>query len=192
MRVENPKRENVELKFIDLEDGFVCFWENKKILNSISRKDRKQIERKEIKETLSVIMTDFEGLSHLENGQPVIKNSTDLNISISHSKSWFAIYISQKKVGVDIEIPKENIEKGKDYFINDTESNQKFSKQELAIVWGAKEAFFKAFSGEIYDLKEEVTCMGIDDLNVQLSYKSSNYILSYIQDHDKTLVYFSI
>jgi phosphopantetheinyl transferase len=142
---------------------------------------KKEIERETIKKMLASIDKELI-LEHKSNGAPSILHSTYSNISISHSGSYFAIYLSNTPVGVDIQIFKDSLVKGLSYFVNQKEeSTIHLSENNLHLIWAAKEAFYKKNSGEIEDLKNDVTIQKIDELSkmITLKYQGGNFILNY-------------
>lgn len=92
---------------------------------------------------------DFD-LYYDEFGKPNLKPQSchikDLNISISHSHDYSAIAISEKNIGIDIEILKDKIVKIAPKFMNlshlkNLSNDDKIKK--ATVVWGIKESIFK-------------------------------------------------
>lgn len=151
---------------------------------------KRQIEKQAIQKKLDELGWK-DALFYLENGQPKLKNSSHIHLSISHSKEWMTIYIAEEAVGIDIEFLRISIVEGKSYFENEHEAHLNYSAQELQLIWGAKEAFYKQLEGAIPDLKNEVTILKIDQEKneLQLNYSSKNYCLKFEIIDDLYLVH---
>jgi 4'-phosphopantetheinyl transferase len=81
-----------------------------------------------------------------ENGKPILMNHPH-HISLSHSYEYAAVIVSKtKKVGIDIEIIKEKIERVKNKFLSQQELNfinSEHQIEQLYVCWCAKEALYK-------------------------------------------------
>lgn len=90
-------------------------------------------------------------LNYTKYGKPYFLNLPNRNISISHSKNYVAVMLSDKnqKIGIDIETIAERIEKVTHKFLSPSEllwvDNQEF----MTICWGAKEAIFKIYETDV-------------------------------------------
>ena len=84
-------------------------------------------------------------ISYDDNKKPVLPNGH--HISISHSKLFVAVMLSKNgSVGVDIQVPKNNIDKGISIFMTPielAEVGETNYSQKLHIYWCAKEALYK-------------------------------------------------
>lgn len=103
--------------------------------------------------------TDFD-LEYDEFGKPHLKEGK--YISISHSHQFSTIIISDKKVGIDIEMQRDKILRIADKFVNNQElerlkgfSSQDFIKK-LTVKWGAKEAIFKIRNEKGISFKDHI------------------------------------
>ena len=107
-----------------------------------------------------------------ELGKPHLKD--DKYISISHSHHFSAIIISNKSVGIDIELQREKISRIADKFVdeeysyldkNDLESYIK----KLTVIWGVKEAIFKIRNEKGISFKDHirVKAFEMDDLKAK-------------------------
>jgi phosphopantetheinyl transferase len=93
--------------------------------------------------------TDFD-LHYDEFGKPHIKPQgcgiKDMEISISHSHDFSAIVISERKIGIDLEILKDKTLKLAPRYM-DVSHLQNLSKEDelikATVVWGIKESVFK-------------------------------------------------
>jgi 4'-phosphopantetheinyl transferase len=93
------------------------------------------------------------GKPHLENGQ---------HISITHSHGFSAIIISDKIVGIDMELQRDKIVTIAPKFVNDAELKrlknldpQEYIKK-LTVKWGAKEAIFKIRNEKGISFKDHI------------------------------------
>ena len=77
------------------------------------------------------------------NGAPILKSGK--NISISHSKYYSGIVISESQIGIDIEFYRNKILKIGPKFINANENYALGKIEDLTFVWTVKEAVYKAF-----------------------------------------------
>lgn len=102
--------------------------------------------------------TDFD-LYYDENGKPHLKDGKI--ISITHSYSFSAIVISNKNIGIDMELRREKIAKIADKFICNEfnylspEKTADYIKK-LTIIWGVKEALFKMISKSGLSFKQNM------------------------------------
>jgi 4'-phosphopantetheinyl transferase len=107
-----------------------------------------------------------------ELGKPHLKD--DKYISISHSHYFSAIIISNKSVGIDIELQREKISRIADKFVdqeysyldkNDLESYIK----KLTVIWGVKEAIFKIRNEKGISFKDHIRVkeFELDDLKAE-------------------------
>jgi 4'-phosphopantetheinyl transferase len=107
-----------------------------------------------------------------ELGKPHLKD--DKYISISHSHHFSAIIISNKSVGIDIELQREKISRIADKFVdeeysyldkNDLESYIK----KLTVIWGVKEAIFKIRNEKGISFKDHIRVkeFEMDDLKAE-------------------------
>ncbi len=128
-------------------------------------------------------------LYYKSTGQPILPFDSKEHISVSHSKNWFAVYVSDNPVGVDIEVERASIVNGKDWFINHLESPKYQSCQSLHLVWGAKEAYYKKKEGIIYDPKSEVIVKEINKYNISIIHNNVESILFYREIENTYLVW---
>jgi phosphopantetheinyl transferase len=107
-----------------------------------------------------------------ELGKPHLKD--DKYISISHSHHFSAIIVSNKSVGIDIELQREKIIRIADKFVdqeysyldkNDLESYIK----KLTVIWGVKEAIFKIRNEKGISFKDHIRVkeFEMDDLKAE-------------------------
>ena len=122
---------------------------------------------------------------HNEDGKPMLNNG--LNISISHTRGYIAIILSEtKNVGIDIEYVSDRVEKIASRFMREDESADDIIS--LLVHWCAKETLYKLFSSEHLDfmnikvnIDETVSATNLfDNITVPLYVEStSNYVLTY-------------
>ena len=127
----------------------------------------------------------IENIFHNEDGKPILNNG--LNISISHTRGYIAIILSEtKNVGIDIEYVSDRVEKIASRFMREDESADDIMS--LLIHWCAKETLYKLFSSEHLDfmnikvnIDETVSATNLlDNITVPLYVEStSNYVLTY-------------
>ena len=131
-----------------------------------------------------------------ETGKPHLSNHQF--ISITHSHEFSAIIISDKKVGIDIEMQREKIIKIADKFSLEPiskKAEQNYIKK-LTVIWGAKEAIFKIKNEKGISFKDHINVepfeienqKAIATLNFEKSHEQfkinfleiENYILVYV------------
>ena len=122
---------------------------------------------------------------HNEDGKPILNNG--LNISISHTRGYIAIILSEtKNVGIDIEYVSDRVEKISSRFMREDESADDIIS--LLVHWCAKETLYKLFSSEHLDfmnikvnIDETVSATNVlNNITVPLFVEStSNYVLTY-------------
>lgn len=125
-----------------------------KLCPDIMLEDIAQLRDKRFTEKLSVRLLlkrlmPQDALLYLETGRPCL-TSSDIEISISHTKDVYAISFSHERHGIDIEHYCKTALRVKSMFVNDKEQswlNQKEfplgSIEKYTMLWSAKEAIYK-------------------------------------------------
>lgn len=92
-----------------------------------------------------MLNNDVLEIQYDSNRKPFL--STQVKLSISHSKGYVALMLSEKnEVGVDIQVPKKNIAKGISVFMSPVELDEIGEDnyfEKLHIYWCAKESLYK-------------------------------------------------
>lgn len=130
-----------------------------------------------------------------EFGKPHLKN--EHYISITHSHKFSAIIISNKKVGIDIELQREKIITIAHKFSNESisQNTQQNYVQKLTVIWGAKEAIFKIKNEKGISFKDhiEVKPFEIKDhktiANLNFNSKQEKFKIHFQEFENYTLVY---
>lgn len=176
---------------ISTDKGRIVVWKSQNFEENRSKIRKKELERTEVLFMLRHLGFALQKLFYKESGQPYLGSEYHENISISHSNGWFAIYLSNEAVGIDIEINHPRLLKGKHYFLNDTELLNFTSLHHLQIIWGAKEALFKKYEGNFEDIRNEVTTENIAKNHINLSCNGNAEVLSFKKLATFYLVYTS-
>ena len=141
--------------------------------------------------------TDFD-LFYTEDGKPHLKDGK--NISITHSFSFSAIIISDKSIGIDMEIRREKAIKIADKFIDkefnflNTEDVSDYVRR-LIVIWGVKEALYKMFSRKGLSFKQNIDVAPFEMHDAKgtatVSYMEieGNYSFYFEEIEDFTIVY---
>lgn len=115
---------------------------------SITRRKEYIAERFLLREMLDGEQID---IWHNEDGKPIIPGNR--NISISHTRNYVAMILSEKyEVGIDIEYLSNRVEKISGRFMREDEHAN--DANSLLIHWCAKETVYKLFSSEHLELNE--------------------------------------
>ena len=98
-----------------------------------------------------------------EFGAPHLKSNK--YISISHTKNFSAIAISNNPVGVDIEYFRDKIKKIKHKFISNTETKliDINSVRDLTVVWSVKESIYKLYKKQGLSFINNIKIKSISD-----------------------------
>ena len=113
---------------------------------------------------LQFLFPDFpyELIKIADTRKPFLPNE-QYHFSISHCGDYAAAIVSsEKRVGVDIEIPTSKIERIKEKFLNDEEfkmfsiQQSMINVQRLTSLWSAKESVFKWYGDGGVDFRENI------------------------------------
>ena len=188
------------LRKIETGGGIIGIWKITESLQELevkynpSERERSELElisagkRKKEFLTVRILLKELLGfipeIIYEKTGKPKLANST-LNISISHSDYFVAVFISEKCIGIDVENCERDISKVTNRFLHPSEIEfveKNTDKQHLKIIlWSAKEAIFKCcneqriqFNREIivqpFQVKENENFSGKRTGNMQASY----------------------
>lgn len=119
--------------------------------------------------------TDLD-LYYDEFGKPHLHGEN--HISITHSHNFSAIIISDKTVGIDIELQRDKITRIADKFCQtefqflDSDSEEYIRK--LTVIWGAKEAIFKIRNEKGISFKNHINVHSFE-LNVKQNYAELHF-----------------
>lgn len=108
--------------------------------------------------------TDLD-LYYDEYGKPHLNN--EKHISITHSHDFSAIIISDKTVGIDIELQRDKIIRIADKFCDsefqflESKKTQDYIRK-LTVIWGAKEALFKIRNEKGISFKDHIIVNSFD------------------------------
>jgi 4'-phosphopantetheinyl transferase len=162
------------LKTIPVPDGLIGVWQmtenaagliaafsNEELCDPIFTKyanEKRQIEwlstRLLIRQMIGANFT----ISYLPTGKPILEHSTFKKISISHSRSFAAVIVHQKKnVGIDIEETNRNFNRiSQRYLSADEQKQTDKDASRLCLYWCAKEAIFKLVDDEGIDFSKQI------------------------------------
>lgn len=148
-------------------------------------------QRSVVKQIVCELLATEVSIDHNDSGAPFMVDFPEKYISISHSKNLYAIQLSDRQcVGVDVQVIKEGLAKGKDYFVNNEE--QEFidlSNINLHLIWSAKEAVYKKYKGGIDKYKDGMVVSRILDNTIVLKSCGKNEECSYLFTKEYVLVY---
>lgn len=108
--------------------------------------------------------TDLD-LYYDEFGKPHLKS--EKHISITHSHDFSAIIISDKTVGIDVELQRDKIIRIADKFCDlefqflESKETQDYIRK-LTVIWGAKEALFKIRNEKGISFKDHIIINAFD------------------------------
>lgn len=148
----------------------------------------------EIKHTDANLYYDQFGKPHLKSK----KCPTEFTeVSITHSHQFSAIIISNKKVGIDIELQREKIINIANKFSNEilNKNNNLNYIKKLTVIWGAKEAIFKIKNEKGISFKDhiQVQPFKIEDnktsASLNFNTKQENFKIHFQEFENYTLVY---
>ncbi|MCG6190706.1 4'-phosphopantetheinyl transferase family protein [Maribellus maritimus] len=162
-------------KKIELADGIVGIWEITEELEVLycqiyfSETEKKEFEmfssirrKKEfivVRLLLQKLLGKKTEILYDDSGRPLLKNSTT-NLSISHSRDLAVVFLSKKRIGIDVEDSKRKIENVAQRFLDEKE--KRFVKdcgnpqKATILLWCAKEAIFKCSERQGIDFRSEI------------------------------------
>lgn len=123
-----------------------------------------------------------------DTGQPYLVNHPLLFISISHRNEYVAVALSEQEVGLDVESFNPNLEKAKEYYLNRQECVFDLKKEDLLLIWCAKEALYKRLGGGEVRPEVEFTFEKRDQ-DVLLKYKEMDYYIHWLDFGEMKLVW---
>lgn len=139
--------------------------------------------------------TDFD-LYYNENGKPHLKDGK--NISITHSYTFSALIISDRKVGIDIEKNREKIKIIQHKFVNFERwfinENDDYIQQ-LTVIWGGKESLYKIYPHGGLTFKNDIDIESFKMADkettghIKVAGWNKSYNIHFEQVEDFTLVY---
>lgn len=126
---------------------------------------KRKLEWLTVRLMVQTIQPDNCEIHYNENGRPYLKGSQQ-SISISHSFPYVCVTLNNNQfTGVDIQVNKPNITKGKSLFLNAQDlaclGNKCDEKDLLHIAWCAKEAMYKYTGNKALNIYEHFTLQEI-------------------------------
>ena len=116
----------------------------------------------------------------------------DINkkISISHTKQFVAIIVSELKSGIDIEINSERVLKIKNKFLSVNDNTNK-TQEDLTIAWSTKECIFKWYQKGNLNFKDDILIRKINHSSktIEVFFDKNLFILNFLKINNHYLVY---
>ncbi len=120
---------------------------------------QRRLERIAVRVLLNKVLGEKVYLRHHDNGRPFLPNNT-ANLSITHTQRFAAIiYNEDEPVGIDMEALHRDFSAVEHKALSDEERNYlsgKHRKEQLCILWCAKEALYKFISENGIDFARQL------------------------------------
>lgn len=155
------------------------------------------LERIAVRVLLKTLLGEEKMISYQSNGKPYFEDRS-VNISISHTKDYVAIILSQSPLlGIDIEYTSDRVKRIRSRFISDVEYiDPENETLHLLLHWSAKETMYKALSREKIDLKNNFhikkfvpQSQGFFEAQETFTEDSLNFRIQYIVTDDYVVTY---
>lgn len=144
------------------------FSENEKDYFSNIKAESRKKEFMAVRLLLENILNKKTEINYLKSGKPIL-SSNDFNISITHSEELVVVFVSNNKIGIDVERTNRRIEKIASRFLHPSEHEfiRSLDNPQKATIlyWSAKEAIFKCtdHSGILFDKEIRILPFDIKD-----------------------------
>lgn len=159
----------------------VCIWEVKESLNDLygiaglTAEDAHDVEtrfrapsrRTEWVATRALLRTVLRrppAISHKSNGAPFLPDTPGTSISISHTRGFVAVALSERSsVGIDIELLGNQVPRVRDKILTNGETAD--STELLHAIWSLKESTYKCLSDDSIEMLRDikVQCLPADE-----------------------------
>ena len=155
---------------------------SKKIL----RKKKSEIHQKQflaVRNILKLLLIQDSDFSYGTDGKPFIKSGY---ISISHSKEFVAVIISDEKVGVDIESNSDKCFRIMQKFIGvENEFPIKIDRKIAQILWNMKESLYKIIAFKEIDFKENLVVIpfSLNEKQTKIWFVKNEFTQDYIANY---------
>ena len=156
----------------ETEEELLRLWESLKSVEEMPLLKAPHRRREWLGTRILLQQLNLSRLDFLPNGKPVISSGA---VSISHCKGSVAVATSAVNIGLDIQLPTEQIFIIRSKFCSTTEWSWLEAHEEtlraLTIVWSAKEAIFK-YWGEHVEFAEDIELQPFrcDDSSIKAHY----------------------
>lgn len=143
--------EGVTFEIFRMPDDEEAFYEDypflKQYRTAVEQRFRASSRRKEILSEKVLIEKLFPGknvsLLHNDNGMPLLSNG--MNVSISHTKNYIAMMVSEHyNVALDIEHISDRVQKVGKMYLREDEHFKEIN--EMLVAWCVKETMYKLYS----------------------------------------------
>ena len=136
-----------------------------------------------VRNILKLLSIHDSDLSYNVNGKPIIKSGY---ISISHSKEFVAVLISDEKVGVDIESNSDKCFQIMQKFIGlENEFPIKIDRKIAQILWNMKESLYKIIDFKEIDFKENLIVIpfSLNEKQTKIWFVKNEFTQDYITNY---------
>lgn len=174
----------------DVEDQCVIVFTSQSFVKSLGL-SKGMFQRNNVLDFLRLEFDDDNLIvEHDELGAPYLIGRKE-QVSISHSGNVYAVQIrTMNHVGVDVQVYKNDIDKGTFYFVNEEEAGSLvLSKENLHIIWAAKEATFKLLKGNVVRYKEDLIIVSINESIAKVKHFGVIYTFKFSLEDDFILIY---
>lgn len=141
-----------------LLDGFQFSEKEKEDFDKLSAERRKK-EFLIVRLLLNKLLKFNPGISYEKSGRPIL-NHPDLQIGISHSSELVVVFVSKKRIGIDVENIGRNVEKIAPRFlhVSEIEFLEKMPASNVLklMIWSAKEAIFKCSAKQGIQFNQQI------------------------------------
>lgn len=148
-------------------------------------REKRFLEKQSIRLLLALILGEIVNIKYHYTGSPYLQNK-DYKISISHTKNTYALSISKKQHGIDIEQWSEKPFKVAKMFVNTKDkdaitstNNDMPSTNIYTTLWSAKEAVYKLIDQPGLSLLNDITTIGIHNNDIAIKVLQNNCNVTY-------------
>ena len=181
---------STKIKLWKLNLGELDYFELDEYDSNLIKAKKKELVKEQflaVRKTLQLEDPSYK-IRYDDSGKPFV--NSDLNISISHSKSMAAIVFSEhNEVGIDIEHKEKKIINIQDKFLNDSEkleNGYQYNVDYLTMIWTAKESIYKALGIKGVSFSDNII---IKNINKNKGY---GYYINGKEKYKFDLIFFSI
>ena len=125
-------------------------------------------------------------IGYSSEGAPLLSGNGQY-ISVSHTDGYAAVLLSDRPCGIDIERPDRNFGRVASRFLSEKE-RKRFGKEQYGLLWGAKEALFKAAGKKGVDFQRDMEILRVEGEEM-LAFFGQPYRLRCIREKRWVAVY---